>query len=628
MRGMSEPASPACVFAPVARKVQGRVVLRRWLAWLQKTVWPVSIVLGLLMLWALRGGASIVAALWCTLALWKIGGLVFAWLRRPGAFSALALWDTAAGRREAFANAWWFEDRREASEAAQRHVEAQKAALTPAMSKLSSDLPLRPARSLLLPLLLVMLGSFISAVQTPTEEILVLDDVMAAKAAEAAKELAKLDLDKKKLAGLKAEEQKQVEDLKAKLEQTAAELADAGGKDAKQVLAELERRARDAEKLAEDLAKGKDDWASDKLVEELRKHADTADLGDAVAAKNSPAAAKAAEKLGDELKSPQISAETKQRLNNTLKEVQDNAEDQDRKRMVGQHVLGAGDQMQKGDLKAAGAEFEQLAEKMRDASLREEAQKQLQQLAEQLRQAGSGITGENQTGAMQELGQNSQQGPQGQNQQSVPQMSQQQGGPQNQQQQQMLAPPGIGQQQQQNQMQQPQNNQGQGQQQQMMMAQPGQQGQPNQQGQPGPPMLVAPVPGQTPMNPPKDNMVIVPGNAPNDPNQPGFMTQSPSSGDKPGVGKSDLNNAPTTKQETAKSDMVQAQQNAEGQSTVRSVEGGARKEDAARSATQTTLEAIQAEEAALDEAALPPARREQVRRYFNELRKRFEPSQK
>lgn len=627
---MSEPASPACVFAPVARKVQGRVVLRRWLAWLQNTVWPVSIVLALMMLWALRGGMSIVAALWCTLALWKIGGLVFSWMRRPGAFSALALWDSAAGRREAFANAWWFEDRREASEAAQRHVEAQKAALTPAMSKLSSDLPLRPARLLLVPLLLVMLGSLISAVRTPKEEILIVDDVMAAKAAEAAKELAKLDLEKKKLSGLKAEEQKQIEDLKAKLDQTAAELADAAGKDAKQVLAELERRARDAEKLAEDLAKGKDDWASDKLVEELRKHADTADLGDAVAAKNSPAAAKAAEKLGEELKSPQISAEAKQRLDSTLKELQNKAEDQDRKRMVGQHVLGAGDQMQKGDLKAAGAEFEKLAEKMRDASLREEAQKQLQQLAEQLRQAGSNITGENQTGAMQQLGQNGEQGPKGQNQQNVPQTSQQQGGPQNQQQQQMLAPPGIGQQQQQNQMQQPQNGQGQQQQQQqqMMMAQPGQQGPQNQQGQPGPPMLVAPVPGQTPMDPSKDKMVIVPGNAPDDANKPGFTTQAPSSGDKPGVGKSDLNNAPTSKQETAKSDMVQAQQNAEGQATVRSVEGGARPEQSSRSATQTTLEAIQAEEAALDEAALPPARREQVRRYFNELRKRFEPQQK
>ena len=628
MRGMSELANPASVFAPVARKVQGRVMMRRWLSWLQHTVWPVSIVLTLMMLWAIRGGMSIVAALWMTWALWKVGGLVVAWLRRPGAFSALALWDSAAGRREAFASAWWFEDRNEASESARRHVEAQKAVLEPAMGRLKQDLPLRPGRALLVPLGLVMLGSLISAVRTPKEEVLILDEAMAVKAAEAAKEMSNLGVEKKKLKGLNAEEQKQIEDLKAKLDQTAAELADAAGKDAKQVLAELERRARDAEKLAEDLAKGKDDWASDKLVEELRKHADTADLGDAVAAKNSPSAAKAAEKLGQELKSPQLAAETKQRLSSTLKEVQEKAEAADRKRMVGQHVLGAGDQMQQGDAKAAGAEFEKLAEKMRDMALREEAQKQLQQLAEQLRQAGSGITGENQTGAMQQLGQNGQQGQGEQGQQNAPQVGQQQGG----QQQQMLAPPGIGQQQQQNQMQQPpQGGQGQGQQQQqqMMMGQPGQQqGQPGQGQQPGQPMLIAPVPGQPPPDASKDKMVIVPGEAPDDPNQPGIITPAPASGQKPGVGKADLNNTPTSKQETANSDVVQAQQNAEGQSTVRSVEGGARKEQSTRSATQTTLEAIQAEEAALHEAALPPARREQVRRYFNELRKRFEPAAK
>jgi len=45
MRIMSELANPASVFAPVARKVQGRVMMRRWLSWLQQTVWPVSIVL-------------------------------------------------------------------------------------------------------------------------------------------------------------------------------------------------------------------------------------------------------------------------------------------------------------------------------------------------------------------------------------------------------------------------------------------------------------------------------------------------------------------------------------------------------------------------------------------------------
>ncbi|MFM7605501.1 MAG: hypothetical protein ACKO8Z_09915 [Prosthecobacter sp.] len=453
-----------------------------------------------------------------------------------------------------------------------------------------------------------------------------LDDAMAVKAAKAAKELTKLDMEKKKLRGLKAEEQKQIEDLKAKLDQTAAELAHAAGMDAKQVLAELERRAREAEKLADDLAKDKDDWASDKLIEELRKHADTADLGDAVAAKNAPAAAKAAEKLSEELKSPQMPKDTQQRLNHTLKEVQNKAEADDRKRVVGQHVIGAGDQMQEGNFLGAASEFEKLADKMRNVALREEAQKKLQQLAEQLREAGSGITGENPTGAMQQLGQNNpQSAPSGSSQSNVPQTGQQQGG-QKLQQQQRLVPPGIGQQPQ-NPMQQPQGGQGQGPQQ-MMMAQPGQQGQPGPQGKSGPPMLIAPVPGEAPADRSKDSMILMPGKAPEDSNQPSFTTSAPSNANKPGVGKADLNNTPTAKQDLAKSDMVQAQQNAEGQSTVRSVEGGARREQSTRSGTQTALEALQVEEAALDEAALPPTRREQVRRYFNELRKRFEPPQK
>jgi hypothetical protein len=98
----------------------------------------------------------------------------------------------------------------------------------------------------------------------------------------------------------------------------------------------------------------------------------------------------------------------------------------------------------------------------------------------------------------------------------------------------------------------------------------------------------------------------------------------PGSGPQPGAGKADLNNQPTQKQESGNQSVVQAQQNNEGRSTVRSIEGGPRTEQSTRSATQTALEAIQAEEAALDESALPPARREQVRRYFHELRKRFE----
>ena len=158
----------------------------------------------------------------------------------------------------------------------------------------------------------------------------------------------------------------------------------------------------------------------------------------------------------------------------------------------------------------------------------------------------------------------------------------------------------------------------------MMSMGQGQEGQAGKQGQPGDgqPMLLAPVPGGAKPDD-KSPVVILPGEgAPSDPKGP--MLTMPGSGLPPGSGKAELNNTPTTKQNTENQSVVRAQQNSEGQSTVRSVEGGVRNEQSTRTATQTALEAIQAEEAALDEAALPPARREQVRRYFNELRKRFE----
>lgn len=134
-------------------------------------------------------------------------------------------------------------------------------------------------------------------------------------------------------------------------------------------------------------------------------------------------------------------------------------------------------------------------------------------------------------------------------------------------------------------------------------------------------MLIAPVPGQGQPKPDSDGPVII---MPGEGAEGAATFTIPGGGKEAGVGKAELNNAPTQKQGSEKQDMVQAQQNAEGQSSTRSVEGGARTEQSARSATQVTLDSLQAEEAALDESALPPARREQVRRYFNELRKRFE----
>lgn len=619
MPRMDSAPSPTAVFAPVARRVQAWVTLRRWLNVLRMTLIPAVLMLVLLILTLLRG-SSLMFTPWLGLLLWLTGSLAYAWFQRPGAFSALALWDQAAGRREAFASAWWFEQRAEDNEAARAHIAAQRAALPQALPALSQDLPLRPDRWLAVPLLIAILGSFVSIVTAPPSTVVEMDADMTRKAAEEAQKLAQTDWEKKNLAGLNEEEMKQLEDLQQKVKQTAADLANAAGKDARDVLAELERRARDAEKLADELGNGKDAWASEKLTAALREHTDTADLGDAVAAKNAKAAAKAAEKLANQLKSPQLGAEVKERMNETLKDVQQQSEKEDRQRTVGQNVLAAGDQMQQGQPAGAGAEFQKLADKLRDLALREQAQKELQQLAQQLRDSGSSIAGQNDanSGAMQEMSQAGQQGQSGQ--QSTPQVGQAQNP------QQSLNPPGMGQQGQQNQMQQQQQGQnGQGQPQQMLTMAQGQQGQPGQQGgqQPdGQPMLFAPVPGG---GKPDDKapVIILPGDE-NPGENAGSIAVAMPGGKDPGVGKADLNNTPTQKQNSGNQSVVQGQQNNEGQSTVRSVEGGPRTEQAARGATQAALEAIQAEEAALDESALPPARREQVRRYFNELRRRFE----
>lgn len=617
-------AATAPTFAEAARRVHVWVTLRRWLGVLRMTFIPATLALVLLMLSLLRGSALLVTP-WIGLLLWLAGSLAYAWWRRPDPYSALALWDQAAGRREAFASAWWFEQRDEGGEIARSHVAAQRATLPEALPLLRKDLPLRPDRWLALPLAVAILGSCISIVTAPGNDAVLMDADMSRKAAEEAKKLAQTDWEKKKLEGLQENEKKQVEDLKQKLQQTAEDLANAQGKDARSVLADLERRARDAEKLADELGQGREAWASEKLIEALRQHADTADLGDAVAAKNAKAASKAAGSLAGQLKAPQLAADSKQRITETLQDAERQSDQEDRKRAVGQNVLAAGDQLRQGNAPGAGEEFQKLADKLQDLDLREQARKELQQLAQQLRESGSSIAGQKENSTMQQMTQAGQNGQQPGQQEATPQ------GGQSPNAQQMLNPPGLGQQGQQNQMMQqpPQQGQGQGQQQQQMMpgqAQ-GQQGQPGPQGQQpsnGQPMLLAPVPG-APKPGPDAPVVIMQGEAPPDQPQGPMLSVPLGGGLPPGSGKAELNNAPTEKQKSSGENMVQAQQNNEGQSTVRSVEGDPRRtEQAGRTGTQSALDAIQAEEAALDEAALPPARREQVRRYFNELRKRFE----
>jgi hypothetical protein len=596
------------------------LALRRWLAWLGQTLWPVVAALAVLSALTACTDQKIWAGLlWGLLSGWLLTPLILAWRRQPGHYSNLALWDQAAGRREAFASAWWFEQQVSLTVAESNHLSTQRRLLGEALPRLTCDLPLQPHRWLSLPLILALLSLFLGHALHSTAEIEAVDADMDVVAKKEAGRLAQAAWDKKKLEGLNAEEQADLEKLIQSLKQTEADLKTAAGKDTREVMASLEQRARDAEKLADRLHAEKDIWASDKLIQSLREHADTADLGDAVAAKNANQSAIQAESLAQQLQSPQLTAEARERLSEALKDNQQQAEQEDRERPVGQHVLSAGERLQKSETLEAGAEFQKLADRLRDQARREKSKEELEKLAQQLRDAGSNINGQNQSGSMQQMAEAGQQGQTGKAPPSARNLGQMQpNAGQSGQSQPSLQPPGLVQNgQPQQRLQQNPNPRAQaGQSMAFSPVSPG-----GQQGKAGQPRLFAPIPGQKAGDKPDALMIGPPGQ---NQGQDSSMALSVPGGKDPGAGVADLNAEATEMRHTKNQVVVNAQQNNEGQSSVRRIAGGLRQEAASRSASQIATEAIAAEEEALDDSALPPARREQVRRYFNELRKRFE----
>lgn len=605
-------------FDRAARRAVARVVQRRWLAALSATCGPLTGLLVLLLALAFwRGGAETRLAALLLPVLWLLGTLAWAWWRRPGPHAALALWDEAAGRREAFANAWWFAVRGgELSPNARAHVETCRASLTAALPTLPHQLPLPWRRHLLLPLLLALAAPFmpelgrLGAVDEPA-----LGEAGREAARREAERLARTDWEKKTLEGLSEAEKRELEALQRQLEATAEQLQAPAGRSARDVLAELERRAREAEKLAQRL--GGERWASDALVEALRRQADTADLGDAVAAQAAEASAKAAEDLAGKVAAAE--GEVGERLQQALQEVAQRAEAEDRERPVGEHVLGAGDALKQSRPAEAAQEFKELAGKLRDLSQRERSREELEKLAQQLREAGSRIAGEGGTtqplaeaGSQGQAGAQAPSGGQG----TSPQVGQTPAGAAGEG---ALQPAGQGQ------TAAPQPLQPPGQGQAMQLAQPGT---PGAAGAPNPdaPMLLAPVPGQSPGDKPPDQILIA--DLPGAPQGGARLSMNAPGSREPGAGTAAPKAEPTAPTAGTNSAVVNAAAGGEGPSSVRAVAGGIRQEQATRATAATPAEFLAAEEAALDEAALPPARREQVRRYFNELRRRFEAAPK
>jgi hypothetical protein len=429
---------------------------------------------------------------------------------------------------------------------------------------------------------------------------------------EAAK-LADTTQQKQKLPGLTDAERQAAEKLKQEIAKTAKDLDKGTGTSARDVLMNLEKRARDAEQLAKQIGADTVVWASEKMVDAMRKHADTADLGDATANRNAAQTAKAATDIANTLKSPQLTTETRTRVSETLTDIAKAAEEPDKKRVVASHVLAAGEHLPQGRVKEAADEFETLANVMREKAQREEARKELEKLAQQLRDAGSKIAG-GQSGSMQQM-----QGAQGQMQnQAMSQAMQQMLGQANNGAQQPMQAPGLNQGQSQQMMQQSaQPGSGDGQQ---MAVSPNQDGQKDKDSQ-DKPTLFAPIPGAKPGDQQGPTMFM---NGPPTKDQPNGAVAMPGTGMKPGNNTAKMDETKTQQQKAGQSSTVNAKAGNDGASSTRSIEGGVRQEAANRTAEQMAVDTIQQQEAALDDAALPPARREQVRRYFEELRKRFE----
>lgn len=621
---MTESASVASpTFMEAARRVQSRLVMRRGLEHLLRTWRAAAAVVFLLLVLRLFGvGLASLGLMAGLLILWISACLGLALWNRADNYAALAFWDRAAGRGDAFANAWWFEQQpaEKRSRGQEFHLNMQRQALLGALSQMPREVTVPDARWLpLLPICALAL-MFI-----PVGGALVLPDPkLSDEARETAKregeKLAEKKLDADKMQSLTSQEKAELETLQAKVQQTAKALEQQQSKTAREVLGELESRARDAERLAEKLGAGDAAWASEQMVAEMRRHADTAPLGDAVSNKSPEPTAKEAQTLADKLKAPDLAAETRERFTETLRDIGKQAQPGDKDRTVGQHVIAADKGLAQTLPQEAANEFQALADKMRTLAAREKAREQLEKLAQQLREAGSNVAGQGTKGMQQLAGNQKQQGSQGA---KGAQGQQQQGmmnlanAPQMQQ----MQMPGLS-----NGMQMPQG----GQQGQQGAGQPMQMLTPAQgQGQQGKPMAIGPASGKPGQNKPDQPMLFapIPGSDPNQPPNAAIFGMAPGmspAGSEPGNATSEIGNSPTEKTKAGQSTTANAQRNADGRSTVRTIEGQARNEQSARSGQVTAIDAIAAEEGALDDAALPPARREQVRRYFTELRKRFE----
>ncbi len=382
-------------FPAVSRRVVRRLVVARWFRWLGRTavgVFPTAAVL-VLAAWYFEWPWWIALGTLALVPLWLATTALGAWLARPSPEAALAYWDEVAGRKEMFVSAYCFASQAGRDAGEEVHLRRAARRLEAEAARLARDLPARLAhRAWALPAALVGLVGLLSVGPSPAE-VPGVDPAARAQAAEAGRVLARRIRVPDEDEGLAPEEREELERLKDAVRETAEKLRSLDDQTQRGVLDELEKRAHMAEELAESLDPAGDDELSSKMLEELARHADTADLGSTLRAKDFEKGSDEAEKLADRLDREDLSREEARRIEEALKQSLDVATRADKEGLIGKHLDKAHDGLRKKRPKDAADQFQRLAKALDRSRLRRLSRQRLQQLARQLRSAGQQIFG-------------------------------------------------------------------------------------------------------------------------------------------------------------------------------------------------------------------------------------------
>jgi len=391
-------------FGAAGAMVRSRLTRALWYDYLAASALPVfGAAVAAAVAARLLGGPSPGAPYACLLA----GLLVAAWLAaaracarlgRPSAVEALAHWDERAGRNEQFLSAYCFETRADESrgEGERLHLKIALSRLGDERARLREHIPCRLApRAGVAPALFVAFAGVVgSGLLDPGVyvEDARLDEAAKSAAREAGTEMAEAPDSLDSLEGLTPEELKRVEKLKASVEATAEALQKLKDETPREVLEDLERRAREAEGLAEALGNGDADILSEGVIAELERHADTAELAAALRAKDLGKISREAEKLAKKLRGDPT-VEEQGRLEDALSRALREASATDLRNTMGRGLAEALAELKKKRLLEAADKLSNISKKFARKQQRRRSRRQLQRLANRLRSAGQKMFG-------------------------------------------------------------------------------------------------------------------------------------------------------------------------------------------------------------------------------------------